>query len=661
MVLSRLDSTIAYDETYQLNPDDVGKSTNKYQTTINSIPIIIAVGRGTVLKTITNYPIYLITKSNRAIQIGKFEAKNVVNPNSYISPQNMKNPLIYGSFVSAQLLEKMRLVPKSASAYVPIEKLADKPENLSKIAYPVTQKQRQMGPIVIPENRKPLFVADPTLNHDALGFVETRQNAIDIQRDFKPSGTNIFWVQNYMKNPYFTLVSIVGDGDCFFTSTVSAFSRIGQVTTVEKLRSAVAKNLTDAEFNSYKSHAIEFKNSVNDARAKYNALFNLYKIPMAKLKTGETSQEEYSRMRTELMQYKSEYETAKLYYGDYERFDVPTIEKMRQMMRLQTYWADLLTIEKMEKLLNVIYIIFSKDAYESTDMSSVIMCRGAHTSGGDIFPEYYIMLEFAGANINQGHYQLIGYREQHIFSFDHLPFDVKKRIVDTCMVSSGGVYNQIPEFRQFKENLYSAVTVAPKSSAQPVPYITDNESQKNLFVYFSQSADKSPGKGKGEILFAPTESLKFTELSQCPDWRKKMDEYWVQPFELEGKTWSSVANFYQGAKYRGMPEFRNEFSIESNSDLSKNPILAKKIENMLTYTDSISGRTFTDIKIDPIFKANAKTEKRKAQYAKFSQNPDLLKCLVATKDATLAFYRRDRAPDPDTTLMAVRDELSTRS
>ena len=65
------------------------------------------------------------------------------------------------------------------------------------------------------------------------------------------------------------------------------------------------------------------------------------------------------------------------------------------------------------------------------------------------------------------------------------------------------------------------------------------------------------------------------------------------------------------------------------------------------------------VKIDPdFFGARSEKELHDAQYAKFTQNPDLLSMLLATKTAKLVEHRRGRESDVYDSLMLIRDDLA---
>ena len=182
------------------------------------------------------------------------------------------------------------------------------------------------------------------------------------------------------------------------------------------------------------------------------------------------------------------------------------------------------------------------------------------------------------------------------------------------------------------------------------------------FMFYSKSSDSKPGKGAGEYL-AP-EDGKFEELSQIKDWRKKLSNFWIAPFNLHGKKWASVEHYYQGSKFKGTPEFYNQFSLDSGSELSKDPVLAKAAGGK---TGLFKGKRIRpkEIVIDNDFfqtmsgnLRRSEVEMNEAQDGKFLQNAELINLLKSTKNAKLVHYQRGGPLVIFENLMTLRSDIT---
>lgn len=163
-------------------------------------------------------------------------------------------------------------------------------------------------------------------------------------------------------------------------------------------------------------------------------------------------------------------------------------------------------------------------------------------------------------------------------------------------------------------------------------------------MFFSSSADKLPGKGADEYVKDPQ---KYTELSQIKDWRKMLSNFWVEPFRLDGLTWNSVEHYYQASKFNGTPTWFKQFSIESKSDISRDPAMAKSAGGKSGKYKKKQIRP-KEITIDENFfqknssnnMTNSEVAMILAMAAKFSQHEYLKKVLLATKNAHLTHKTR---------------------
>jgi ribA/ribD-fused uncharacterized protein len=178
---------------------------------------------------------------------------------------------------------------------------------------------------------------------------------------------------------------------------------------------------------------------------------------------------------------------------------------------------------------------------------------------------------------------------------------------------------------------------------------------QTVFLFYSKSSDKDPGKGAGEKINSEDVN-RYVPLSKIKNWRKMLSNFWAEPFHLEGKQWQSVEHYYQASKFKGHPDFYNQFSLDSGSDISKDPNLAKSAGGKTGKSKSFTRPK--EIKIDEDFFPNrSKIEMYKAQHAKFTQNDDLMRMLKLTGDAKLVHHVRGSPPIIFDNLMFIRSKL----
>jgi hypothetical protein len=101
-----------------------------------------------------------------------------------------------------------------------------------------------------------------------------------------------------------------------------------------------------------------------------------------------------------------------------------------------------------------------------------------------------------------------------------------------------------------------------------------------------------------------------------------------------------------------------DFSLDSNSELSKNVDMAKTVGNDVH--GKYKGIVIKEphVQVDPSYSTIKNKVLHDAQYAKFSQHKDLQFLLQSTKDAKLVYHIRGKKPEVYYELMVVRQELS---
>ena len=181
-----------------------------------------------------------------------------------------------------------------------------------------------------------------------------------------------------------------------------------------------------------------------------------------------------------------------------------------------------------------------------------------------------------------------------------------------------------------------------------------------VFMFYSKSKDEIPGKGIREKIILEEEH-KYISLLKT-NWRKKLSNFWIQPFNLDNKQWSSVEHYYQASKFKKEnADFYHLFSIDSESIICKDPEMAKSAGGK---SGKVQKKNFRpkNVYIDSdFFSTNRNNEEMyKAQFAKFTQNDDLQKILIATLDAKLMhIISRSQTSIFFDNLVVIRDLIKT--
>ena len=668
MVLSKINKSVSYFETKKVDSNDLSKEADLYEINANGVNIIIAIGNAKKDfedKNITFFPIYLVKSNNKVMQIGLYEVKssdltNYIDDEGNLEVEKIDEPLIY-VFVTRQMLENLRLIPESeldAERKEEEEEGEEEGESEGEESEPIVQEVIQTK---IPEVRKDIFTIIKGVPIPAMLQEETKQSALKARSSYKDTkGDN--WMQKYMENPNYYIIDNEGGGDCLFATIRDAFSQIAQQTSVDKLRKKLANEVTPEIFNGYKELYDNAKRSIiKDTEtikkleieyAKYKKMYEETLDRNEKKKYVEISKKIKEDRDRVINEKRISYQISQEF-----RFikGVDTIEQFKDKIKTCEFWAETWAISTLERVLNVKFILMSNQAYVSGDKMNVLNCGQANDSIiqsiGQFTPEYYIIVEYTG-----DHYKLIGYKKKQIFKFRELPYDIKKLVVDKCMENNSGLFSLIPDFIRFKDELTAGIQEIPQFDELSDAKIRGLYEDDVIFVYYDKSDSKKlPGKGSGEKI--GIDNIKdYSQLAAVPEWRRKLDNMWIQPFVVDGHIWNSVEHYYQAAKFKGTPEFYLSFSQESGTDLSKNPELAKA-------ASSTSGKYKGElvrpkgVNKDVDYKKNADKYLSEALYAKFNQNQDLKDMLISTKKAKLMHYNKGKAPELSEALIIVRYKL----
>lgn len=671
MVLSRINSDISYPEIKSVDPTDLKQEANLYQIDVKDVEIIIAVGNAKNTfedKNILYFPIYLVKQNNKVVQIGVYEIQ-ASNYLSYLDNYNNLNveklddPLIY-SFVTKDMLMKLRMEPETTllrSAERMKEKEKEKVNKEFEEEPPVLLQEQ-----IIPEERKDIFVLTKGVPIPPLLIEETKKIAKELTTSYKETATDN-WVQKYMKNNNYFIVDNEGQGDCFFATIRDAFSSIAQQTSVEKLRKKLAGEADDKLLLNYKDLYDSFNNVVIESTIQIKELAtqynNIQQVFASTLDRNERKEilESAKKVKQQHDNLVKEKDVSARMLKEYKFMKgIETVEQLKKKIRTCDFWAETWAISTLERVLNVKTILLSSEAYREKDFSNVLQCGQLNDNllqtKGVFLPEYYIIEDFTG-----GHYKLIGYKDKLIFKFSELPYELKKKIAEKCLEGETGTFSIIPDFQQFKK------TIKRGSSNEAKGINDDDLSESKLrgmydddtvFMFYSKSNDKPlPGKGAGEKI--PNDKIKeYTKLASIPQWRKKLSDFWVEPFLLDDHKWSSVEHFYQASKFKRLnPDFYLSFSLDYGKELAKDPAMAKAAGSKdAKYNDTLLRPL--DVQIDPDFFGKRDGEaKTKARNAKFTQNNELNDLLLATNSAKLVHQQKGKKPIIFDDLMILRDKI----
>jgi predicted NAD-dependent protein-ADP-ribosyltransferase YbiA (DUF1768 family) len=678
MVLSKIDNEISYPELKSVDSDDFKKEANLYQIEIDGIEVIIAVGNSKNTfedKNILFFPVYLVKHNNKVIQIGVYEMKasdyiSHLDDSNNLDVEKLNDPLIY-NFVTDSMLKKNRMEPEKPLRKIDKEKEKEKEKEDEEEDEDEESKNEIEEPIgEIPPERKGLFVFTKGVPVPPLLKEETKKKSAELTLEYNGKSRDLKkdnWVQKFMENKNYDIIDNEGGGDCLFATIRDAFSSIAQQTSVDKLRKRLSDEATEELFLNYRKNYDDAKKTIVDETnqikqydIEYAAIRQSFAnvIDMHEKKLLADTATEIKKLHDNLVQNKK---MSKKLLDEFNFMEgIDTLEKLKKKIRHCSFWGETWAISTLERVLNIKTINLSSENYKSDDLTNVLNCGQLNDNilqnKGVFTPEFYVILDYTGY-----HYKLISYKKKQIFKFSEIPYAIKKMIVDKCMERNAGPFALIPDFQRFKTGNVKPVFKEPQYEELTEAKLRGLYDDEIVFHFYSKSNDKPlPGKGAGEKI--PNNMVKeFTELANIKEWRKKLSNFWVQKFTLDNHQWASVEHYYQASKFKnGFHDFYLSFSLDSGTDLSKDPSMAKASGGK---TGLYNGKLLrpVEVSIDADFFSKTTNRDNKemyaAQYAKFTQNKDLEELLLATKNAKLTHHVRGAEPVIFDNLMMIREKI----
>ena len=671
MVLSKLNSDVSYPELKSVDSGDLKMEANLYQLEIKEIDVIVAIGNAKNTfedKNIIYFPIYLVKYNNKVVQIGVYEIKasdylSYLDDYNNLDVEKMEDPLIY-SFATKEYINKLHLKPD-----VPLRRIEGVDKEEGEVSDSQDEGDEEEEEVEyneyyeLPKEREDIFIITKGVPLPPLLKEESKKQAKDYREKYHESPKDT-WVEKFMKNTNYTIVDNEGGGDCLFATIRDAFSSIAQQTSVNKLRKKLSTEASEKIFLNYKEQydmynaaLVRDTNLIKNLESEYTLLKqrfteiidrNEQKIISSEAKRVKAEHDKLVEEKKVTAQILKEYKFMK---------GVDTLETFKNKIKKCDFWADTWAISTLERMLNIKFVVMSSELYKAGDTKNVLQCGQLNDTileqRGRFTPEFYLIIDHTG-----DHYKLIGYKKKMIFQFSEIPYDIKKMISERCMEKNAGPFAIIPDFQKFKAGQSKNVIKEAQYEDITESKLRGLYNDDIIFQFYSKSVGKPlPGKGSGEKI--PNDRLKeFSELATIQDWRKKLSNFWVQPFSLDNHQWNSVEHYYQGSKFKKThPDFYLSFSLDSGTDLSKDPAMAKAAGGKTGKFKNELLRPFEVSVEQDFFGKRESREIYNAQFAKFTQNEDLKKLLLATNDAKLTHFVKGSEPIVFDELMLVRDKI----
>ena len=695
MVVSKIDKSIDYPSVKFVDGEDLEYDAQLYEIELLSdITAVIALGQVKYLhidKKVLFIPVYLTHDEEVLTQIGvyEFSADNYTSllddDNDFdISLLSDPVPLLY-DFVNESFLRKQLKIKKKSSfkAPEPAPEPEPKPEEsapfVEKPAESKSDEAKKKSPLDN-DSRVPndTTILEELIEEDDDDAPEENKESISEEEEqllnFKPSSKHD-WIKKFMKNELYEIEDVENNGDCFFATIREGFAGLGKGAPVSKLRELVSNAATETIYKNYKEqynmYFDELKRATEEQhkiKAKVSALKKL-KPTVSGRDAEKKIVDEAKVLIDRFNKIKEEKKGTNEVMRDFNWMkNINSLKSFKLQVKKPSFWADSWAIQTIELALNIKIIILSSDNYSTGDIDNVLQC-GEMVSKiveekGVFKPKYYIIVEHTG-----NHYKLITYKKKRIFKLNEIPTRLKKLIIDKCMERKTGIYNYIPKFKMLKQRM-KGDDAGPEDMGNRGKEAEDEGKnvamstfdETTVFQFYSKSSDKPlPGKGAGEQINQSNQS-NFTDLAKMVGWRKVLSNFHMAPFKLDDRTWNSVEHYYHANKFKkGNPEFYEQFTVESGSDISKSAAFAKSAGGKTGKYKAAGWKRDKKIIMDDDFFKGGKNQRvmEDGQRAKYLQNEHAKNVLLATKDAKLQHHVRGSPPIVFYDTMRVREKLNS--
>lgn len=675
MVQSIINKDIIYDEKKEVHSNDINYENSVWSISVYKHNILITIGRkNTDFESdgIFYYPLYIKSKTNKCTCVGLYEISSDTNTDTLKDKDNdidikrLGTPLFFDNFKLFNLDEYEQSVHEELKDGIEkedsvISEKGEQNEDKDEDKDEDSDEDEDKDKTSETTKEDDIFETNKTVIRPTPLKIQTKDEAED-EREKVLEGD---WIAKFMKNKRYKVKDEGGDGDCFFNVIISAFKYIGKETTVFKLRQLLANKATDEIYQNYKELYTNFDNERKQLMKKYKVC----KKELKELKKNSSLQTiKYMNEKTEeCAKLKDLIDDNELSRNEFKFVeDVNNLKEFKDKIKTSNFWADTWAISTLEQLLNMKCIIFGEHLYNDETKDHVLQCGQLNDDElekkGEFTPDYYILLNHITI-----HYRLITYKDHKLFTFSELPYDIKEKIVDKCLEKNAGPYYLIPEFKQLKESRQSKKKETSMSSDKAESLTSDLYDDSTIIFFY----DKAPMTTKiGAWLPEKKYNLskvksEYLALEKIKGWRRMLDNRYTSPFMLDNKQWQTVEHYFYAHIFKSMPDLYNHFSLDSESMLSKDVKLIKKVIEMKRKQKKIKDEPFIPkiyhgkrlVIKEPLSDKEMNRILYKGLEAKFNI-AEFKHVLMLTKKAKLMYFIPKHEPKEATILMKVRENLS---
>ena len=445
MVKSKLNSNVNYSEIKILNVEDRDKEVALFEIELFDIPLLIALGEEKYTysnENIVYFPVYLIKNERVGKQIGVYELfsddlSQSLDEDGDVDITEIDGPLLY-SFVNKDYLNDFNRNDADEAD----EDEADEDEDEDEVS--ISQSLNKMNiKEALPEQNS--AVAKKEIDE----YVENKKDS---------------WIQKYLKNSYYSIVKNEGGGDCLFSSIRDGLKLVNVERSVSEMRKILAAEATEATFQTYKE-LYDFSNlektTLTEDIKKMSTEFKTLKRGI-ETETERTKQrriisdaDKISKQHKELLARRGQVNDMANEFNFMK--GINTIEAFKAKIQTPDYWGDTWAISTLERVLNIKLILFAKEFYATDNEDNILTCGQLNDTkleeAGIFEPKYYIILNYLG-----NHYELITYKNHGALTFNEVPHDIKKRIVNKCIERAAGPFYIIPDFKNLMKKMNVVVS-----------------------------------------------------------------------------------------------------------------------------------------------------------------------------------------------------------